>query len=354
MDNMFLLFTSAGWHTVSWTICDNSLERPESRLNIFDMTFELHQNLNIGTTWKSLKKLVGEGGLVCCTQVQQRQEKGPLTRGRKGDMTNGDLHPRPVSVQQFEVKPHSPYQRILQKDILFLVVQNSHSFTKSLLVTHIIYPFTKKVNWLTCEKCSTKVWNMIQTHSIFVTHLKFPIFKFGFFCKRITACTVFDSLRGNLSLAVSPFRIPSSLSLSLSLSLFGSGTKKGNDPLLAAGQWLALPLLEGNPTREEVYFRLVCGNFQLEVDIRQPVWHCNSRCCEYKNAREDMALYPLWQWLVGPWPLMYAQEKKGRRRRGGRCKAISKAKRPFPTYVRTAAHGRWRFHGMVKWSDKGL
>ncbi len=119
MDNMFLLFTSAGWHTVSWTICDNSLERPESRLNIFDMTFELHRNLNIGTTWKSLKQLVGEGGLVRCTQVQQRQEKGPLTRGSKGDMTNGDLHPRPVSVQQFEVKPHSPYQRILQKDILF-------------------------------------------------------------------------------------------------------------------------------------------------------------------------------------------------------------------------------------------
>ena len=67
--------------------------------------------------------------------------------------------------------------------------------------------------------------------------------------------------RGNLSLAVSPFRIPSLLSLSL--SLFGSGTKKGNDPLLAAGAMAGLTTLGGKPNQRRSLFSIGMWEFPI-------------------------------------------------------------------------------------------
>ncbi len=109
----------------------------------------------------------------------------------------------------------------------------------------------------------TYIWNSQYSSSVF-------------FCKRITACTVFDSLRGNLSLAVSSFRIP------------WLGNKEGGTiPCLQRGNgwpyhsWRA-------PNQRRSLFSIGMWEFSTRKgkSHNQLVLNYIFRCCEYKNARE--------------------------------------------------------------------
>ncbi len=74
---------------LSWTICDNSLERPESRLSIDDRIFELHRNLYIGSNDLKQSKTVGWGGRPCllhrgATETGKRASDKRQEGGKRG------------------------------------------------------------------------------------------------------------------------------------------------------------------------------------------------------------------------------------------------------------------------------